>query len=93
MSDWLEELASTLAVEPLSRDETGAVLKLARDVAHGVERKFAPLCTYLVGVAVGNRIGSGSERAEAFRESLSRAQATTPPPAKDVGVSRDPGGG
>jgi hypothetical protein len=92
MSDWLEDLASALSVEPLSRDETGAVLKLARDVAHGVERKFAPLSTYLLGVAVGSRVGSGSARAEALRDAVSRAQATVPPPAEDVGAREDPRG-
>jgi uncharacterized protein DUF6457 len=90
MNDWLEELASALEVEPLAREETGAVLKLARDVAHGVERKFAPLSTYLLGVAVGSRTTAGSERAEAFRHALDRAQPRVPPPEEEVGASRDP---
>jgi hypothetical protein len=93
MSDWLEELASALAVDALSHEETGAVLKLARDVAHGVERKFAPLSTYLLGVAVGNSVGSGSRRSEAFRDAMGRARPTVPPPAEDIGARPDPRGG
>jgi hypothetical protein len=93
MTDWLEELASALAVERLSREETGAVLKMARDVAHGVERKFAPLSTYLLGVAVGISIGSGSQRSQAFHDAIGRAQTTVPQPANDVGARPDPRGG
>jgi hypothetical protein len=91
MDDWLGELASALAVEPLGPVETGAVLKLARDVAHGVERKFAPLSTYLVGVAVGIRVGAGAERTHAFRDAMGLAQPAVPPPAEDA--TPGPGGG
>ena len=38
---------------PLSTAETKAVLDLARDVAHAVDRPAAPLTAYLLGLAVG----------------------------------------
>ena len=91
MDDWQEQFAVVLGVEPLSREESGAVLKLARDVAHGVERKFAPLSTYLLGVAVGSRAASGADRASAFREALVEGLPTVPRPPEDVGATRDPG--
>jgi hypothetical protein len=90
MDDWLEQFASALGVEPLSREETGAVLKLARDVAHGVERKFAPLSTYLLGLAVGGRAATAGERSAAFREALAGAHPTIPRPPEDVGATADP---
>ena len=90
MDDWLGKFASALGVEPLSREETGAVLKLARDVAHGVERKFAPLSAYLLGLAVGRRAASGAGRAGAFREALAEGQPAVPRPPEDVGATRDP---
>jgi Domain of unknown function (DUF6457) len=78
MNDWLEDLSRRLGVDPLSPDEMGAVLKLARDVAHGVERKFAPLSTYLLGVAVGAGGSSGSGRPRAFDRAVSAARSTLP---------------
>jgi hypothetical protein len=37
------------------------LLALARSVAHRSERRFAPLATYLIGVAVGRLQGSASD--------------------------------
>lgn len=45
------------------------LLDLARDVAHGVERKAAPVTTYLLGLAVG-RGASTAEAADAIRRAL-----------------------
>jgi hypothetical protein len=91
MDDWLEKLAAAVGVEPLTREETAGVLKLARDVAHGVERKFAPLSTYLLGVAVGRETASG--RSDAFRRSMGAAGPLVPPPAADIGAREDLLGG
>src|SRR5437763_500138 len=55
MEDWLDRVADALGEPRLAPKELGALLKLTRDVAHGVERKFAPVSAYLVGVAVGQR--------------------------------------
>lgn len=50
---WLDEVAELLGVAAPSESERGAVLDLARDVAHNVARPGAPLTAYLLGVAVG----------------------------------------
>ena len=42
MNDWLGNLAEALGEPALGSEETGAVLRLAREVAHGVERKLEP---------------------------------------------------
>jgi hypothetical protein len=45
--------ALTSALELPSAVDTDTMLDVARDVAHNVERRAAPVTTYLVGVAVG----------------------------------------
>lgn len=49
---WLDQLAQTLGIDTadVPVDE---LLDLARDVAHGVERKAAPLTTFMLGLAAG----------------------------------------
>lgn len=51
MDNWVDAL--TRALELPSGVDTETVLDVARDVAHNVERRAAPVTTYLVGVAVG----------------------------------------
>ncbi|MCZ3387429.1 MAG: DUF6457 domain-containing protein [Actinomycetia bacterium] len=51
MDNWVDAL--TRALELPSAVDTETVLDVARDVAHNVERRAAPVPTYLVGVAVG----------------------------------------
>lgn len=52
--DWLVRYADTLGVPPLTDAEMSVLLDLARDVAHGSERRFAPLSTFLAGAAAQN---------------------------------------
>ena len=51
MEEWIQALAQ--ALELPAEVDIPAVLDVAKDVAHNVERKAAPVSTYLVGVAVG----------------------------------------
>jgi hypothetical protein len=51
MDEWVKAL--TNALELPADVDMKAVLDVARDVAHNVERPAAPISTYLVGVAVG----------------------------------------
>ncbi|HET7488504.1 MAG TPA: DUF6457 domain-containing protein [Acidimicrobiales bacterium] len=69
MDDWLDRFADALGVARLTAEEIDTVLDLARDVAHGTERKNAPLATYLAGRAGGAAAG------------LDAARAVLPPPA------------
>jgi hypothetical protein len=79
MDTWMEELAEALGERPLDRVESGALLRLSREVAHGVERKFAPLSTFLVGAAVGRRVAAGEDRGEAFADAVAAALGVIPP--------------
>ncbi len=53
--DWLRRYAEELGEEPLSRDEVVTLLDLARDVAHGTERRFAPVSAFLAGLYAARR--------------------------------------
>lgn len=65
---WLAQIAAELGV---SADlPSAALLDLTRDVAHGVERKAAPLTTYLLGVAVGSGRLSADDAAAVVRDAL-----------------------
>ena len=70
MEEWLDRLAGELGVGGLTPEELGAVLKLAREVAHGIERRFAPVSAFLVGVSVGQRAATGDGRGEALEAAV-----------------------
>lgn len=49
---WMARVANLLNVDP-HEVLTSELLDLTREVAHGVERKSAPLTTFLLGYAAG----------------------------------------
>lgn len=51
MDDWLDRFADALGVARLAPGDVDTLLDLARVVAHGTERKNAPLAAYLAGRA------------------------------------------
>lgn len=55
LEEWTTAVRTGLEIDsgPLSTPDTRAVLDLARDVSHAVNRPAAPLTAYLLGVAVG----------------------------------------
>jgi hypothetical protein len=83
MESWIDGLASALGQEPASAAETSQILTVARDVAHGVERKITPVSTYLLGVAVGRRIAAGSSRSEALAASVAELRSILPETPED----------
>ena len=62
MSDWIDGLAEALGVETLSYPETERILRVARDVAHRVERKDTPLAAFLLGMHVARRTEEVADR-------------------------------
>ncbi len=71
MDDWLDRFADALQVPRLDPDEVEALLDLARVVAHGTERRNAPLATFLAGrAASGPEGGAGPVGALAVAEAL-----------------------
>ena len=81
MDAWLGALATTLGVDPLTDEQVMELLGVARDVAHGVERRATPLATFLLGAATQRRIGHGATAADAFADALTELETTLPPPA------------
>ncbi len=75
MTDWIDRYAK--ALNDRLGDEAGLelpknrLLGLARDVAHGTERKNAPLATYLAGLYVGT---SAKDAGEALDDALAAAE-------------------
>ena len=67
MDDWPARYSTALGLD-LSDDEVEAILDLARDVAHGTERRFAPLSAYVAGKYVTRRIAEGASAEEAVHE-------------------------
>ncbi|HCO02335.1 MAG TPA: hypothetical protein DIT48_03000 [Actinobacteria bacterium] len=55
------------------------MLKLSRQVAHGVERKYAPLSTFVAGMHIARRVAEGATEDEALAEVVRAAQALLPP--------------
>jgi hypothetical protein len=59
LHDWIDELCDVLDIE-LEVDEA-LILDLARDAAHNVERRSAPITTFLLGYAAAGFEGSPPE--------------------------------
>ena len=68
--EWIDELAGAFGTEPLSEPEVERLLSVARDVAHGVERKVTPLATFLLGMSVQRRMQSGDARSGAVETAI-----------------------
>ena len=86
MNSWFEKYAGALeqrlgSSEPalhLPGELKNPILTLARIVAHGTERKNAPLATYMAGRYVVARGAQGVDEAAAVAEALEIAEAITP---------------
>jgi hypothetical protein len=70
LEQWTTAVCAELGLDPGTAD-TRAVLDLAREVAHSVDRPAAPLTAYLAGIAVGR----GMDPETAATRVLNRAQA------------------
>ena len=79
MSGWIDELAEALEVEALTASETGHILRVARDVAHRVERKDTPLASFLLGVHVARRTAEGTARELVLDDAIAVADSLLPP--------------
>lgn len=70
---WVTRLAAELARPgedpvPVDAATVGALLRIAREVAHRTERLNAPLSTYVVGRYVAARVATGTDEATAIAE-------------------------
>jgi hypothetical protein len=79
MDRWIDELAVALEVDPLTASEADRLLLIARDVAHRVERKGAPLAAFLLGMHVARRTADGSSRSRSLDDAIGLTEALLPP--------------
>ena len=79
MSGWIDDLAEALGIDALTTSETDRLLRIARDVAHRVERKGTPLASFLLGMHVARRTTDGSLRSVALEDAIALAEALLPP--------------
>ncbi len=86
LDDWIKAAAAELGLDPAAVP-TGAVLGLARDVAHQVVRPGAPVSAYLMGLAVA-RGADPSEVADRLGELARGWPARTQPPVTEEGPTR-----
>jgi hypothetical protein len=63
---WVDHLAESLGVPPLTASEKERLLGASRRVAHGVERAATPLSAFLVGMGVAAQTSAGQDREDAF---------------------------
>ncbi|GGU28053.1 molybdenum cofactor guanylyltransferase [Streptomyces lavendofoliae] len=74
LDEWITAVKDELGID-LDVD-TGVLLDLARDAAHGVARPAAPLTTFLVGYAAATAAGNGPEAvSQAVADAARRASA------------------
>jgi hypothetical protein len=76
--EWVEEARAALGLE--DDVDVDMILGIARDVAHEVERRAAPVTTFLIGLAAG-RAGGGAnaeETAAASVRTLLESRASRP---------------
>ncbi len=70
--NWLNDYAQQLGVDPLSAGDVDLILDLAREVAHGSERKNAPPAAYLAALFVASDRGDLSEAIQRARALINR---------------------
>ncbi|WP_104108324.1 DUF6457 domain-containing protein [Nocardioides sp. 616] len=78
LHDWIDELCDVLDIE--TELDEALVLDLARDAAHNVERRAAPISTYLLGFAAGAS-GASVEKIEELAAAASQLALSWDRPA------------
>jgi hypothetical protein len=76
IEEWVQALCQALGVPPDDVDVT-ALLDLARDAAHSIDRTAAPVTTFVVGYAAAQRGGGTEAVAAATTEAAALARNWT----------------
>jgi hypothetical protein len=78
LDEWVRDLSDALGVDAAATD-VPLLLDVARDAAHGIARPAAPLTTFLVGLAAGQRGGGADAVASAasIAQRLVQAQSAS----------------
>ncbi|MFE9684569.1 NTP transferase domain-containing protein [Streptomyces sp. NPDC006285] len=91
LDEWITAVKDELGLD-LDVD-TGLLLDLARDAAHGVARPAAPLTTFLVGYAAGRAEGGPEAVAEAVRKATALALRWAAETGSDADAPANPDAG
>ena len=91
LDEWISAVKDELGID-LDVD-TGVLLDLARDAAHGVARPAAPLTTFLVGYAAAQAQGGPEAVAEAARKAAALALRWADEDAPDAKPAAGPEAG
>ncbi|GAB7004102.1 hypothetical protein JCM18899A_15740 [Nocardioides sp. AN3] len=65
VEEWIPRLAAELGLD--TEVDVDAILAIAGDVAHAVERKAAPVSAFVIGLAAGRAGGTPEAVAQAIR--------------------------
>ena len=65
MDEWIKEVCAALDIT--QEVDEDVLLKVSREVAHNVERRAAPVTTYLIGLAAARHGGDPEAAASAAR--------------------------
>jgi uncharacterized protein DUF6457 len=76
--DPLDRLAQALGVDAATAAETAAILAVARDVAHTIERRITPVSTFRLGLSVERRAAAGASRADALAAAIADLRTAMP---------------
>ncbi|MEH0577452.1 NTP transferase domain-containing protein [Streptomyces sp. B21-108] len=87
LDEWISAVKDELGID-LDVD-TGVLLDLARDAAHGVARPAAPLTTFLVGYAAAQAQGGPEAVAEAARKAAALALRWAQEAEQDTAAPQD----
>jgi hypothetical protein len=85
--DPLDRLAQALDVEAATSAEVAAILTVARDVAHTMERRITPVSTFLLGIAVQERVAAGAARGDALTAAIADLRSAMPPTPEEPNAS------
>ena len=91
LDEWIAAVKTELGIE--LDVETGPLLDLARDAAHGVARPAAPLTTFLVGYAAARADGTPEDVAEAAHKAAALARRWAAETEQDTPDGTGPGNG
>lgn len=87
MEGWIDRVAAAFGEEPLAPEQVDELLRAARDVAHGVERRLTPVATFLAGMGAGRARAAGATSGHAIGDALETLRSLLPEPEQEPSPS------
>lgn len=80
MDRWIDRAAGAFGEDPLDPGQVDELLEVARDVAHGVERRLTPVAAFLAGMGAGRARAAGAPHDRAVADALATLRSLLPEP-------------